>query len=95
MVIQEWDKDILGDEHLKRIQEDPQVLLGKPTLRGTRISITQVLLNLAMTGSITETAKNLQEIVPTLTMEDVVAALRFAAVVCDRRLLDNPGYPNT
>ncbi len=95
MIIEARDWDILQHDDLQRIQEDPEVLIGKPTLSGTRISVTQVLLNIAATGSVADSACRLQEIVPTLTDQDVLAALRFAAVVCDRRLLDKPGWRTT
>lgn len=91
MIIEERDWDILKSGDLSRIQESPDVLIGKPVLYGTRISITQVLLNLTMTGSVSETTRRLQEIVPSILEADILAALRFAAVVCDRRLLDRPG----
>lgn len=95
MIIEDRDWDILERGDLDRIQEDPTVLIGKPTLRGTRISVAQVLLNLVHTRSVPETAHRLQAIVPSLTEEDVLAAVRFAAVVCDRRLLDRPGLRAT
>lgn len=91
MLIEDRDWDLLECGDLERIQEDPAVLIGKLTLRGTRISVTQVLLSLAHTRSVAETTRRLQTIVPSLTEEDVLAAVRFAAVVCDRRLLDRPG----
>lgn len=91
MIIETRDWDILKNDDLMRIQENPEILIGKPTLKGTRISVTQVLLNVAATGSIAETTRHLKTIVPSLAEEDVFAALRFAAVVCDRRLLDRPG----
>ncbi len=92
MKIHERDRDILQPQDLQRIEENPRILVGKPVLRGTRISVSQVLLNMAVTGSVVDTVKNLQEIVPSLTRDDIKAALRFAAVVCDRRLLEEPGY---
>ena len=91
MIIDARDEDILKKDDLQRIEENPAILIGKPILRGTRISVTQVLLNMAVTGSIAVTTHSLQDIVPSLTEEDILAALRFAAVVCDRQLLDKPG----
>ncbi len=91
MNIEDRDWDILEEDDLRRIQENPEVLIGKPTLCGTRISVTQVLLNLVHTRSVSETTHHLQEIVSSITEDDVLAALRFAAIVCDRRLLERPG----
>ncbi|KIE57699.1 hypothetical protein A946_11860, partial [Methylacidiphilum kamchatkense Kam1] len=77
MIIEDRDWDILEKDDIQRIQENPNVLFGKPTLYGTRVSVTQVLLNLALTGSVTETTQQLQKIVPTITEDDVLAAIRF------------------
>ena len=95
MILEERDWDIITADEAARIQEDPDVLIGKPILRNTRISVTQVLEMLAEFRSIEETVRQLQRIVPTLCETDVLAALRFAAVVCDRRLLDKPGVRTT
>ncbi|NMP24495.1 DUF433 domain-containing protein [Sulfobacillus harzensis] len=95
MVLEERDWDIITADEAARIQEDPAVLIGKPTLRNTRISVTQVLELLAEFRTIEDTTHELQRIVPTLEEADVQAAVRFAAVVCDRRLLDKPGWRTT
>ncbi|MCL6562470.1 MAG: DUF433 domain-containing protein [Firmicutes bacterium] len=95
MNVEARDWDILEPGDLDRIQEDPAVLFGKPTLRGTRVSVTQVLSLLAEVGSVSEATRRLAEIAPSITAADVQAALRFAAVVCDRRLLVQPGIRAT
>lgn len=58
-----------------RIVADPDVLLGKPTIKGTRISVELILDRLAH-GWTTET---ILQAYPHLTSEDVLAALAFAA----------------
>ncbi len=60
-----------------RIVADPAVLSGKPTIRGTRISVDLILERMA-SGWTTET---LLEAYPHLSAEDVHAALAFAAEV--------------
>ena len=58
-----------------RIVSDPAVMLGKPCVAGTRITVEHLLLELAA-GS---TSQRLLEDYPRLTAEDVSAALEFAA----------------
>lgn len=58
-----------------RIVSDPAVLLGKPCVAGTRISVEHLLRELAG-GSTTE---RLLVDYPRLTAADVRAALEFAA----------------
>jgi uncharacterized protein (DUF433 family) len=59
----------------ERIVADPDILAGKPTIRGTRISVELILDRLA-NGWTTE---SLIEAHPHLTPDDVRAALAFAA----------------
>ena len=64
-----------GVDYRERIVLDPQVRFGKPTVRGTRITVGDVLSYLA--GGMTE-----QEILADfqqLTLEDLRACLAFAA----------------
>lgn len=58
-----------------RIVSDPAVLLGKPCVAGTRISVEHILHELAAGSSM----EQLLEDYPRLTAEDVRAALEFAA----------------
>ncbi|MGB9804973.1 DUF433 domain-containing protein [Desulfofundulus sp.] len=64
---------------LERIQIDPDVLLGKPVIKGTRISVS-FLLNALTTMSVEELLKAY----PFLTKEDVTAALYYAANIVDK-----------
>ena len=57
------------------IQSDPDVMLGKPVVRGTRITLELILRKL----SCGETISQILESHPRLTREAVLAALEFAA----------------
>jgi uncharacterized protein (DUF433 family) len=54
---------------------DPNILLGKPVIAGTRLSVELILQKL----SAGETIEQLLEAHPRLTREAVLAALGFAA----------------
>jgi uncharacterized protein (DUF433 family) len=58
-----------------RIVSDPKVLLGKPCVAGTRISVEHILREMAAGATVTE----LVEDYPGLTAEAIQAALEFAA----------------
>jgi len=60
---------------LQRITINPHVLVGKPTIRGLRISVDQILKALA--AGITP--QQLIEDYPELEPEDIQAALLYAA----------------
>lgn len=60
---------------LKRITINPQVMVGKPTIRGLRITVDQILKALAA-GITTE---ELMEDYPELEPEDIQAVLLYAA----------------
>jgi uncharacterized protein (DUF433 family) len=72
-------------ERLDRIAIDPTIRFGKPCVRGTRITVGDVLGYLAGGGSETELFADF----PQLTHEDVLACLGFAAER-ERRLLTLP-----
>ena len=57
------------------IQCDPTVMMGKPVVAGTRITVELILEKL----SAGETIEQVLEEHPRLTREGVLAALRFAA----------------
>ena len=57
------------------IQCDPSVMMGKPVVAGTRITVELILEKL----SAGETIEQVLEEHPRLTREGVLAALRFAA----------------
>jgi uncharacterized protein (DUF433 family) len=59
---------------LNRITVDPKVLIGKPTIRGLRISVEQILAALAAGVPVDD----LLEDYPKLESEDIQAALLYA-----------------
>jgi uncharacterized protein (DUF433 family) len=58
-----------------RISADPNVMMGKPCIKGTRITVELILRKLGAGRSFAD----LLEAYPTLTEADVLAALAFAA----------------
>ena len=61
--------------HLDRISIDPNVRFGKPCVRGTRLTVGDVLEYLATDAS----EQDLLRDHPQLTHEDVLACFAFAA----------------
>jgi uncharacterized protein (DUF433 family) len=61
----------------ERITTNPQICHGKPCIRGTRIMVSVILDNLAEGLTIDEVVRDY----PPLTVEDVRAALAYAAVL--------------
>ena len=59
----------------ERIVTNPDILVGKPTIKGTRLSVELILGWLAQGWTIDVVLENY----PTLTRDDVLAALAFAA----------------
>jgi uncharacterized protein (DUF433 family) len=58
-----------------RIVVNPDIMLGKPIIRGTRITV-EIILRKLGEGA---TAKDLLEAYPHLTAEDIQAAMAYAA----------------
>ena len=77
----------MSDDLLTRIVTDPAILVGKPTVRGLRISVDHVLQALA--GGVSE-VEFLHEH-PELEPEDIRACLLYAA----RLVQDERVYPVT
>lgn len=61
----------------QRIISDPRICHGKPCIRGTRITVSVILDNLADGLSADEIVAEY----PPLTLEDVRAAIAYAAVL--------------
>ena len=57
------------------IISDPEVMMGKPVIRGTRITVEAILEKM----SAGETTEDLLEAYPHITKEGILAALGFAA----------------
>ena len=62
-------------ETAKRIVSDPNVMMGKPVVSGTRITVELILEKL----SAGETIEQILDAHPRLTREAIQAALAFAA----------------
>ena len=60
-----------------RITVDPDVLVGKPIIKGTRISVELVMERLADGWSVAD----ILESYPHLTREDVLAAIAFVTEI--------------
>jgi uncharacterized protein (DUF433 family) len=58
-----------------RIEINPNVMMGKPVIRGTRITVELILRKLSEGAK----EKELLEAYPRLTREDIQAAIRYAA----------------
>ena len=77
------------DQLADRIVKDPAILVGKPTIRGTRISVELVLEKLAVTPSIDALLADY----PHLTREDIQACLAYAHVLVRRQRKAKPSAP--
>lgn len=62
------------EDLLNRITVNPEAMVGKPTIRGLRITVEQILKALA--GGVT--VEELLEDYPELEREDIQAALMYA-----------------
>ncbi len=62
------------DELLGRVEMNPAVMLGKPVIRGTRLTVEIILEKLAAG----RTVDDVREDYPFLAREDVLAALAYA-----------------
>jgi len=58
-----------------RIEINPKIMLGKPVIRGTRIPVELIVRKMAEGAD----EKALLQAYPNLALEDVHAALRYAA----------------
>ena len=74
-------------ELLRRISIDPGVCFGKPCIRGTRIWVSLIVENLA--EGVTEA--ELLAAYPQLTIEDIRAALAYAAEMTKERVIPLAG----
>ena len=60
---------------IERIEVNPKVMMGKPVIRGTRISVELILRKLSEGAKETD----LLNAYPKLTVKDIQAAIRYAA----------------
>ncbi len=67
-----------------RITVDPDIMLGKPIIKGTRITVELILRKLSEGMTIEE----LIEAYPQLTKEDILAAISYSAdVIAEEELI--------
>jgi uncharacterized protein (DUF433 family) len=66
------------NELLKRIHLDPKIMVGKPVIRGTRITVEHIMNELALGMSAAEIVDQHR---PRLSEEDVRAACAYASVL--------------
>lgn len=62
-----------------RVVLDPKILMGKPTINGTRISV-KLILDLIAEGY---SFDKIIEEYPSLSREDIIAAISFASTIVD------------
>lgn len=72
-------------KYQKRIVVDPRVMLGKPIIKGTRITVELILRQLAQGLTLEEIIENY----PHLKKADVYAAIEYAT----KRLTEETVYP--
>ena len=73
------------ERYQDRIVTDPQIMVGKPVVRGTRIPVERVIDHLAETPDLAD----LFEAYPELTVDDVKACLQFAGAAVARAQKDS------
>ncbi|MFN0016324.1 MAG: DUF433 domain-containing protein [Saprospiraceae bacterium] len=64
------------------METNPKIMVGKPVIRGTRITVEQILEDLA-TG---DTIEDLLAAYPRLKKEHILAALEYAAQIMKKRV---------
>jgi len=72
-----------NQSYLERITVDPEIMLGKPVIRGTRITVELILRKLSEGMSIEE----LLEAYPHLVRDDILAAISYSADVISQEEL--------
>lgn len=70
----------------ERISVDPQICHGKACIKGTRVMVSVVLDNLAAG----ETPESILKSYPSLTAEDVHAAVAYAAELAKEKIVRFP-----
>jgi uncharacterized protein (DUF433 family) len=75
-------------DYLDRISQDPDIMVGKPVVKGTRIPVERVLAHLEENDK-----SDLFQAFPELTEDDVRACLAFARQAIERQRLEAAGAP--
>ena len=71
----------MAKEIAERITIDPEVMVGKPVIKGTRVPVELVLAKLAANPDLGEFFLDY----PELTLDDVKACLRYASTLVPRK----------
>ena len=71
-------------EKLDRIQINPKICLGQPTIRGTRITVSVILKLLANGRSM----EDVIELYPELEAADIQEAMKYAAWMVSDQVLE-------
>ena len=70
----------------QRIVADHRVMLGKPVIKGTRITVELILRKLAQGA----TPQDITQMYPRITLEDISAVFLYAAdVLANEEILDS------
>jgi len=73
----------------ERIISDADVMLGKPVIKGTRITVELILRKLSEDIDL----KELLECYPRLVQEDILAVLSYAAdVISKEQIIENANF---
>ncbi|MDQ3019208.1 MAG: DUF433 domain-containing protein [Bacteroidota bacterium] len=73
-------------EYKNRIESNPKIMLGKPVIKGTRITVELILQKLSDGMEI----KELLISYPNLKKEDILAAISYsAAVIANEEMIQN------
>lgn len=75
----------MEDRLLKRIEENPKIMFGKPVIKGTRLTVEIILEKLASGESEDDIIKDY----PIITKEDIKACLLYAANMISHEELIN------
>ena len=67
--------------YFDRIVVDPEIMVGKPVFKGTRIPV-YIILDLIGDGILEE---EILKIYPDLTREDIKTSIKFASLIMARR----------
>ena len=71
----------MAKEIAERITIDPEIMVGKPVIKGTRMPVAVVLAKLAANPDLDEFFLDY----PELTVDDVKACLRYASTLVPKR----------
>lgn len=71
---------------INRIESNPNIMLGKPVIKGTRITVELILNKLASGFSSEEILKSYDHLIK----EDILAAINYAAsVISKEEMIEN------